>query len=164
MIKELQKVIPNRVIIEKTLEETDTKQKNIKITEKKPYNDQRTIAHKNKIELIKKVRAEYERTNKIRATARLFKINKDTVKRYISMKNIKEESMYDSSTRTSKLDSYKNLILEIYSTYGKVTEVQRHLIKEGIEVKYTTLNCFINKHKGQYEAKAATEDSLKTKK
>lgn len=146
LIKALQNTIPNKCEVEDSQGTITNKSEYKKIVDKTFNNEEKTPAYKNKIALIKQVRAEYKKTDNIRATARFFKMSRCTVMKYLSMKNIEQEAAYDVSTRSSSLDPYKDIILEKYCKHKKVTEVHNYLLENGIKTKYNILNYYIKKH------------------
>ncbi len=163
LIKSLQQQIPNKVSIEDDIDE----KKEVLLPEKTigTYidNSEKTVAHQNKIDLIKQVQAEYEKNNNIRTTARLFKMSRNTIKKYLLMDDIEKEAQYAASTRSSDLDQFKDIILDKYYSCGVVTKVHEFLLEKGIQSKYSILNRYINKHKNTSKIKLSEDNLTKRK-
>jgi transposase len=163
LIKSLHRLIPNKVSIEVDIDEKKEAELPEKAIGMHNDNSEKTVAHQNKIVLIKQVQAAYEKNNNIRATARVFKISRTTIKKYLLMDDIEKKAAYDISTRSSHLDQFKDIILDKYYSWGVVTKVHEFLSEKGIKVKYGILNRYINKHKNASEIKLY-KDSLTKKK
>lgn len=90
----LKSKITKRVII------NEIENKDIDVCKKEMKNETEsfTETHKKKIEFIKEVRKEYRKNRNYCKTAKLFKINRRTVKKYVKMKDIKSESKYVRET------------------------------------------------------------------
>lgn len=107
-----------------------------------------TIAQKNKIEVIKLTKKTYEETGSIRATAKMLKLNRKTVRSYVNTTNIIEDSKYNSSNRKSNLNQYHTRIFELYDSGLKISDVNRILNSEmKTDVKYSTLRYYIRKYR-----------------
>jgi hypothetical protein len=91
-LKEVEKLLPKRILICNNTENIDGTQVIIK-------ENQMSDAQKNKIELIKLIKEVYQKVGSIRAIARTLKLNRKTVKIYIDTENVIEDSKYNSSKR-----------------------------------------------------------------
>jgi len=159
----LQKQIPNKVSIEENIDEKKGALLPEKTISTYSDNSEKTVAHQNKIKLIKQVQAEYEKNNNISAIARLFKMSRTTIKKYLLMDDIEKESAFDVSTRSSDLDQFKDIILDKYYSCGVVTKVNEFLLEKGVKAKYSVLNRYINKHKDISQIKISEENLTKRK-
>lgn len=139
IIKSIKKCIPNRIKINIKKES-----QKVMIKEHEDGSYTKTTAHKDKIELIKQVREEYKKTSNLSKTAKLFKLDRRTVKKYVLMNNIEFESK-NARNKRSMLDPYKEMILKEYYNGKKITEIHRMLEIQNIKVKYSTLKHFISK-------------------
>ena len=138
--------MPNRIKLTKRVERTVVQvlPEVVEITKvKKQIN---TIAQANKIQLIKEVKLQYEKNRSFRKTAKIYKIDRKTVKKYIEMRNIKEESKYKRDS-TSRLAPYRERILNLYSNGMQITKIHKLLMEENVVTKYVTLSAFIRRNR-----------------
>ena len=142
--------MPNRITLTKRIKTISTQAIPIVVAATKGKKQANSIAQINKIQMIKEVKLEYEKTRSFRKTAKTYKIDRRTVKRYIEMKNLDEESRYKRES-ISRLASYSERILNLYSGGMKITKIHKLLTEENVATKYTTLVAFIrNNRKTKY--------------
>ena len=130
LLEEVKKLLPKRILIGESAEDSDESQTIIKVNEM-------SDAQKNKSELIKLTKEVYQKVGSIRAIARTLKLNRKTVKIYIDTENIVEDSKYNSSKRKSALDPYHTRILQLYDSCNNISYVHKILNSEiSMNVKY----------------------------
>ncbi|MEA1974763.1 MAG: transposase [Bacillota bacterium] len=140
-MKEIKVIFPKRIFIE-------TEKKEIKISKSRKKKINKTQAQINKIKLIKLTKETYARIGSFRGTAKELNLNRKTVKKYISITNIEEESKF-TRCNYSVLDSYYNEIFDLYDKGKKITKIKEYLNAKykDLKIKYTTLSSFIRKYR-----------------
>ncbi|MGV8147275.1 MAG: transposase [Alkaliphilus sp.] len=146
IIASLKAEMANRIKLTKSIEMTAEQvlPKLVVITKEK--EDENTIAQTNEIQLIKEVKLEYEKNRSFRKTAKIYKIDRKTVKKYVEMKNIKEESKYKRDS-TSRLAPYTERILTLYNSGMQITKIHELLMEENVVTKYVTLSAFVRRNR-----------------
>ena len=121
------------------------------ITNIEPENtdiNEYTEKQKEKQKLILEIRRESAKGKSDRSIAKEYGIDRRTVAKYISVIDIEQASIYNTSNRTySYLDAYKDEIIKLYLQTKNASEVYRRLKEKKIILTYSALRHYISKIK-----------------
>lgn len=142
IIKEIKSIFPKRIFIK----DSEIEVKTSKARKKK--KDEQSESQVNKIKLVKLTKETYKRIGTLRGTARELNLHRRTVRKYVSMTDIEEESKY-TRHRYSSLDSYSEEIFKLYDEGKKITKIHEYLNSKyiNLNVEYGTLSYFIRKYR-----------------
>ena len=135
--------ISEKTVIEYNKIPMEEKEKYSKISTKELKTE---VSEKNKWKLIKQVQEEYKKCNSYIEVARKYNLDRRTVRKYI---NIKEPPINGNKNReyTSKLDLYKNKIIEMNNSGSNWKEIKEVIVLEGYKCCDSLLRTYLAKIK-----------------
>lgn len=141
IIKKIKKVLPHHIDL--------SKDKNTSEVDKSPVLTESSFSNatNKKMKLIEDIKKYYKMNYNKSEIAKIFKINRKTVRKYIAIKDIRSGAKYSVSNRNpSYLDKYSDVIRELYREKKSIKKVKIELEHQGYKVNYNTLRYYINKY------------------
>lgn len=142
--KELYKLIPHLTTIK--VVKSSPNQRYIELKEKINNKTIYSESYVQKLKLIDQVKKAYKNNPNIRKLSRDFKLSRRTINQYISG----QTPLYERK-RASILDKYKKSILKLIEAKNSIVNIQKFLIKEGVNTTYSNTKYYVNKIKVELE-------------